>query len=427
MSQNETLHTAPGTPRPESKKNKTRTRVIAGVAGTVVAAAAVTMAVDPASTLSAWDSKQQGPQGAIVAGDMSIDVGVDHGWYDASGIASNQPAMPINPASYALTPGDRLEKAQEITIKLTGDNISAQLLANIKHLDGDLASQGLSGTIRLVKGSYSPDSGVQPGADVITTTPIIDNPAAPQFTFTNAVTPADGKYTVLTDLVFDQASVLGQSAQGILNDTDFVLHQVRKEAPKPWVIPDPYLGYAISQQLGIPQEKLTTADALQLTSLDLGPNGGFFPNLASLEGLQYATNLTKLDISWTKVDSVAPLAGATKLTDFTANHASNLTSIDPLAGLKLVNFNTEWTQIDSVAALAAMDTLQRVDMFGDLALTDISALAGKPNLAYVSVGYAHSLNSIEALRFDNALTYVNAQQTGVTDWSPVNNVATVIQ
>lgn len=418
-----TPQTGQGESRPAH--NKTRTKVVAGLAGAAIVVGAVGAGTTGAS-LSTWEQSQQGTPGAITAGNLGFTAGTNHGWFDTAGMSSGSPATSVDPGTYAVIPGTQLEKAEEISVKLTGDNVAAKLTADIKNLDGDLATQGLSGTIRLVKGSYDPASGVQP-AQVIATTPIVTNPNAQQFTFNKALSPADETYTVLTDLTFSQAAVLGQSTSGILNDTTFNLQQVRPETPKPWVIPDPYLGYVISQQLGIPQEKLTTADALKLTVLDVGPNGGFYPNLSSIEGLQYATNLTKVDISYTKVSDTSPLSGATKLTDFTANHADSLTSIDPLAGLKLVNFTAQWTQIGSINAFSAMDTLQKVDLLGDLALSDISSLAGKPNLTYLSVGYAHPLSSLEPLRYDAALTYVDARQTAVTDWSPVNHVATVVQ
>lgn len=414
---------APGDSRPASRK-KTLQKVGAGAAGLALVGGALCVAANTGETRSAWEASQPGTHETITDGKLGLSLSTNRGWYDVTD--STKAGTAVDPASFSIIPGDKLEKAQEISVELTGTNIAAELTADIKNIGGDLATEGLSGTIRLVKGSYDPASGAQP-AEVITTTPIVNNPVAPQFTFNSAVTSADGVYTVLTDLTFSQASVLGQSASGVLEDTGFNLKQVRPQAPKPWVIPDPYLAYVISQQLDIPQDKLTTADALKLTYLDVGPNGGYYPYLASLEGLQYATNLTGINISWTKVSDLSPLSGATKLTTFTANHADNLTSIAPLAGLKLVYVTAEWTQIDSINALSAMDTLRSVDLLGDLALPDVNALAGKPNLDSVSVAYAHSLTSLEALRFDAALTAVDARQSGVTDWSPVDHVASVFK
>ncbi|MEW1813054.1 hypothetical protein AB0284_20425 [Pseudarthrobacter phenanthrenivorans] len=415
---------APGDSRPASRK-KTLQKVGVGAAALAIAGgAALGVAANTHETQSTWEASQPGTHETIADGKLKLTLATNHGWYDVSD--STKPGTAVDPANFAVTPGDKLEKAQEISVELNGDNIRAELTANIKNLGGDLAAEGLSGNIRLVKGSYDPASGSQP--EVITTTPIVDNPNAPQFTFTGAVTSTDGVYTVLTDLAFSSAAVLGEGASGVLQDTSFNLQQARPQAPKPWVIPDSYLRYAISQELGIPQENLTTADALKLTYLDLSPNGSYYsPALASLEGLQYATNLTGINLSWTKVSDVSPLSGATKLTQFTANHLENLTSIAPLAGLKLVYVTAEWTQIDSINALSAMGTVRDVDLLGDLALADISALAGKPNLNSVSVAYANQLTSLEALRFDAALAAVDARRTGVTDWSPVDHVASVFK
>jgi len=407
---------------PTQNDGSRKKKIALGIVGGFTAAG---LLVGAGTTLSGWHDKQDAAPAPVSAGSLSFTNGADHGWYDMTGAVQGTPAPSIDPASFMVSPGDRLEKAQEISIELTGANIAAELTAGVKSMTGDLAVQGLTGTIRLVKGSFDPASGNSPNAAVVASTPILNNAVAPQIAFNSAVASADGKYTVVTDLVFNPASGAGQNVSAVLEDTTFVLKQVRQAPAKAWVIPDNWLAYYVSTSLGVPVDKLTTTDALKLTTLDLSGGGGMYNSVSSLEGMQYATNLTSVNLSYTKIADLSQLSGATKLTDFIGRSMSNLTSIDPLAGLMLVNIDLEWTQIQSISAFAGMSTLQNVDLLGVVPVTDITSLAGKQNLVRLVIDYT-SVNSLEPLRFDAALAYFSGRAIPANDWSPVYNVSTVI-
>ncbi|KOY16139.1 leucine-rich repeat domain-containing protein [Paenibacillus xylanivorans] len=81
----------------------------------------------------------------------------------------------------------------------------------------------------------------------------------------------------------------------------------------PIVIQDVYLRDSIKTALGITGD-LTFGDMLKLTTLN-SKSG----RLRSLEGLQYANNLVRLDITGNAITDFSPLKGLTKLDNLLAN------------------------------------------------------------------------------------------------------------
>ncbi|HEX9226705.1 MAG TPA: hypothetical protein VF885_08610 [Arthrobacter sp.] len=399
----------------ETPKKKGLRKVAAGIVG-----AALLAATTAGTTLGVWQEQQDGGSAAVEAGELGLELGEDRGWFDVTDLAPNNLPTPVDPASHAITPGDRLERVQEISVKLSGDNIRAELTADVKKLTGTLADQGLSGTVRLVKGSYTPTSGLHPGPDVVTTTPISDNAAAPQFTFSSAVAPADGKYTVLIDLVFAQAAAGGTGASAVLSDTTFNLKQVRSVASPLWDIPDAGLRYVIAGELNVPEAELTEADALRLTQLDL-----WQVPVSSIEGLQVAKNLTGLGLGRTMVSDISPVTGLDKLESFSGAQTL-IADLSPLAGKGIKSIDLSgMSAITDLAVLSPMIDLESVNLSFNPQLSDLSALSGKNKLNDIYIRNTN-VSNLEPLRNDLALTVIDATNSKVTDWSPVAHVATVL-
>lgn len=97
------------------------------------------------------------------------------------------------------------------------------------------------------------------------------------------------------------------------------------------IIPDPGLDAAIRAAVGVHFGFLSRSDLLQLKTLDAKQR-----NISSLQGLQYATNLTWLDLDTNQITDITPLAGLTNLSVLDLNN-NQVFDILPLAGLLNLN------------------------------------------------------------------------------------------
>lgn len=113
-------------------------------------------------------------------------------------------------------------------------------------------------------------------------------------------------------------------------------------------IPDPVLEAAIRTELGQPLGFLTRGDMLRLRQLDV--HGGK-AGIHDLSGLEYATNLTFLDLSGHPVSDITPLAGL----------------------VNLLNLNLDGTDVFEITALAGLSNLNSLSLCGTL-VTDIQPL-----------------------------------------------------
>jgi len=97
---------------------------------------------------------------------------------------------------------------------------------------------------------------------------------------------------------------------------------------------DPSFEAAIRQQLQKnDDEAVTKKDMASLTTLKL-------TGVKNVEGLQYATNLTKLDLSGGEIADIGPLAALTKLTDLNLsdNQIKDLAPLKKMTKLVVLNF-----------------------------------------------------------------------------------------
>ncbi len=166
----------------------------------------------------------------------------------------------------------------------------------------------------------------------------------------------------------------------------------------PVKIPDPALAKAVRAKLNIPKGNLTCADMAKLTTLiadaDVESDGD--PDLiGSLEGLQFATNLTRLSLNDNNVSDLAPLSGLTKLTELNliTNNVSDLAPLSGLTALKRLTLN-----FNRVADLTPLEGLTGLT---DLQLAvnqveDVTPLRELANLGILDL-YFNKVRSIDAL------------------------------
>jgi len=169
-------------------------------------------------------------------------------------------------------------------------------------------------------------------------------------------------------------------------------------------IPDRALANAIKKALGkrygavLTREDMEKLTELNVSQIGKTPDEG--ETIKNLTGLEYAVNLTNLDISGNKVDSLSALTNLTKLTRLVTiwNKISDLT---PLANLTQLNYLDLWNnQIQDITPIANLTQLSYLVLNGNI-IWDIAPLANFIKLHDIDVSW-NDIDDIGAL-VDNML------------------------
>jgi Leucine-rich repeat (LRR) protein len=146
----------------------------------------------------------------------------------------------------------------------------------------------------------------------------------------------------------------------------------------PAYIPDANLKQAIKTALGLTRNP-TESDMLYLTLLQCGGK-----SVADLTGLQYATNLTRIEAYSDKIVDLSPLAGLTKLTylELMSNKIVDLSALSGLTSLTYLHLGDN--QIVDISTLAGLTKLTDLSLWGNR-VSDITALSGLGNLMYLAI------------------------------------------
>ncbi len=195
-------------------------------------------------------------------------------------------------------------------------------------------------------------------------------------------------------------------------------------AGAPVDIPDHDLRSAIEGILGkAPGDPISPAEMATLTETERGAWG---TGISDLTGLEFATNLTHLDLSGNSISDISPLAGLTNLTHLDLRgksffDVSPLVDISPLAGLtNLTWLNLTHNSISDISPLAALTNLT-VLWLKKNSLSDISALTELTNLTSLNLDF-NSLADISALTGLNDLTSLSLHANSISDISPLTGL-----
>ena len=156
-------------------------------------------------------------------------------------------------------------------------------------------------------------------------------------------------------------------ARGVISDGD--------GGETPVAIPDAKLHAAIANELGKASNAPITASEMatlsHLFALD--------SDIRELTGLEYAINLTTLQLYNNRVSDLTPLAGLTNLTELWLRNNS-LSDLTPLAGLtnltRLYLYNNNVSDLTPLVGLTNLTTLE----LSFNAVSDLTPLAGLTNL-----------------------------------------------
>ena len=169
---------------------------------------------------------------------------------------------------------------------------------------------------------------------------------------------------------------------------------------------------------------ITRADMLRLTTLDATNKG-----ITSLEGLQYATNLTALSLGSNSIQDVTPLANLNKLEVLflQRNQITDVSSLANLNKLKTLFIGLNKRVVDGVeermgsdglkAAVAGMPNLSTLKA-NALWLTDISFLEDLPKLGYLNLNGNRGIISLSPLACLKVLADLRIQRVNIAYNSP---------
>jgi hypothetical protein len=142
-----------------------------------------------------------------------------------------------------------------------------------------------------------------------------------------------------------------------------------------YTIPDPNLEAAIRAALNIPAPtSLSSSDMLVLTDLIADHR-----NIANLEGLQCAENLSYLDINGNLISDLSPLSGLTNLSVL-ALQFNRISDLTPLLGLtNLYHLDLGINHISNLSPLSGLTNLQDL-LLQQNSISDLTALVNNPGL-----------------------------------------------
>ena len=181
-------------------------------------------------------------------------------------------------------------------------------------------------------------------------------------------------------------------------------------------IPDANLRAVIADKLGKASDApISRAEMATLTVLE-APNS----NISDLTGLEFATNLTRLDLGAERVSR-------REVRDYMANfvqrrngaNSNEISNLSPLSGLtRLEYLNLGSNLISDVSVLSGMTRLTYLDLY-DNYISDVSALSGLTNLTSLDL-YNNIISDVSAL---SSLTRLEKLFLGINLISDVSVLA----
>ena len=200
-------------------------------------------------------------------------------------------------------------------------------------------------------------------------------------------------------------------------------------------IPDSELRVSLAIELRkYPDTLITEVEMLTLTEFRPGVT-----SIQDLTGLEFAKNLTTLDLSSNEISDVSPLAGLVSLTSLNlesngvsdVSPLADLTSltslrlqnneisdVSPLAGLKNLTFlELSYNKISDLSPLAELKNLTTLRLQHSQ-ISDVSPLAGLVNLASVNLS-SNEISDVSPLAGLVSLTSLNLGYNEISDVSPL--------
>ena len=371
------------------------------------------------------------PVQTLSVGDSSVGVNVAGNFIDPDNdpltytVSSDNPAVAtvsVSGAQVTITP----EAAGSTTIRVTasdGNLIAIQEIAvtvsttstapvenNAPTTVGSIPVQTLSVGDSSV-GVNVAGNFIDPDNDPLTYAVSSNDPAVATVSVSGAqvtITPEAAGSTTIAVTASDGSLTATQTISvSVVSSTD-----TDKEA---W-IPDENLRTAVRSALGLQagdaltQQKMTTLTELTARS----------SQIASLTGLEYATNLSVLILDFNSVSDLTPLAGLTALKGISL-HENSVSDLTPLAGLTALRVLTlNYNSVSDLTPLAGLTALAALSLFEN-SVSDLTPLAGLTALEFLLL-ILNSISDATPLAGLTALKYLAIAGNPITDLAPLQSL-----
>ena len=193
-----------------------------------------------------------------------------------------------------------------------------------------------------------------------------------------------------------------------INQNTLKASQQASQELSAWM-PDANLRKAVRKAIGIATDQDFTQEQLAaLTKLT-----AVKARINDITGLEYATNLRKLDIRNNQVSDVRPLTGLTELRELAVGE-NNIGDITALANLtKLTTLGLSDNKITEITALGNLTKLTELWMLENN-ISDITVLENLTKLTYLNLK-DNEVSNVTALGNLTKLTYLNLRYNEISD------------
>ncbi|MFD0621354.1 leucine-rich repeat domain-containing protein [Paenibacillus sp. GCM10027629] len=183
------------------------------------------------------------------------------------------------------------------------------------------------------------------------------------------------------------------------------------------VIKDGNLDQAIHSWLGKKgNEPLTKADLESLTVVSLAGKG-----IKDLQGLEYAVNITELDLDRNEITDLTPLKKLSKIRSLSLK-ANQISSIEELSALKEMKYlEISWNQVSSLDVVKQLPRLIELEADHNQ-ISNVQGLSGAAELAYLKMS-DNAIEDIAPLGNMKKLTYLNVSYNKIKDFSPLRKLS----
>ena len=180
-------------------------------------------------------------------------------------------------------------------------------------------------------------------------------------------------------------------------------------------IPDPELRAAL--ELALDREAgadITQADMASLKVLEAVESG-----IRDLMGLEFATNLTGLELRANRISDVSPLKNLTNLTKLRLGANRKISDVSPLKDLTNLKFlDIDSNRISDVSPLKDLPNLTWLDL-DDNGISDVSPLKDLSSLTYLDLD-GNLLSDVSPLKDLTNLKFLDIDDNYISDISPLS-------